>query len=73
MRVYEIGHRRDADAWVLLGMYKGGAFNFSFQINNNYPHEPPKVKCTQTVSSLWLPEGLLPPNLLPRLFLDLPP
>ncbi|KAJ3555219.1 hypothetical protein NM688_g2703 [Phlebia brevispora] len=31
------------------GMYKGGAFNFSFQINNNYPHEPPKVKCTQTI------------------------
>ncbi|KAF7799284.1 hypothetical protein EIP86_010516 [Pleurotus ostreatoroseus] len=31
------------------GMYKGGAFNFSFQINSNYPHEPPKVKCTQTI------------------------
>ena len=30
-------------------MYKGGAFNFSFVINNNYPHEPPKVKCTQKV------------------------
>ncbi|EKM61263.1 uncharacterized protein PHACADRAFT_247752 [Phanerochaete carnosa HHB-10118-sp] len=31
------------------GMYKGGAFNFSFQINNNYPHEPPKVKCTHKI------------------------
>jgi len=27
------------------GMYKGGAFQFSFVINTNYPHEPPKVKC----------------------------
>ncbi|KAJ3859300.1 ubiquitin-conjugating enzyme/RWD-like protein [Lentinula novae-zelandiae] len=31
------------------GMYKGGAFNFSFAINSNYPHDPPKVKCTQTI------------------------
>jgi len=31
------------------GMYKGGAFNFSFNINTNYPHDPPKVKCTQTI------------------------
>ncbi|KAF9225485.1 E2 ubiquitin-conjugating enzyme [Gyrodon lividus] len=31
------------------GMYRGGAFKFSFTINNNYPHEPPKVKCTQTI------------------------
>jgi ubiquitin-conjugating enzyme E2 M len=30
-------------------MYQGGAFKFSFNINTNYPHEPPKVKCTQTV------------------------
>ncbi|KAL4241746.1 Ubiquitin-conjugating enzyme/RWD-like protein [Abortiporus biennis] len=27
------------------GMYKGGSFTFSFAINSNYPHEPPKVKC----------------------------
>lgn len=33
----------------LLGMYKGGAFKFSFAINTNYPHDPPKVKCAQTV------------------------
>ena len=30
-------------------MYKAGAFNFSFAINNNYPHDPPKVKCLQKV------------------------
>ena len=33
----------------LSGMYKGGSFKFSFAINSNYPHEPPKVKCMQTV------------------------
>jgi len=27
------------------GMYRGGAFTFSFAINTNYPHDPPKVKC----------------------------
>ncbi|KAF9454117.1 E2 ubiquitin-conjugating enzyme [Macrolepiota fuliginosa MF-IS2] len=31
------------------GMYKGGTFKFSFAINTNYPHEPPKVKCTQKI------------------------
>jgi len=31
------------------GMYKGGAFCFSFAINTNYPHDPPKVKCTQKI------------------------
>ncbi|KAG1783540.1 ubiquitin-conjugating enzyme/RWD-like protein [Suillus placidus] len=31
------------------GMYNGGAFTFSFTINTNYPHEPPKVKCMQTI------------------------
>jgi hypothetical protein len=36
---------------LVLGMYKGGAFVFSFAINTNYPHDPPKVKCTQTVRS----------------------
>ena len=30
-------------------MYKGGSFEFSFNINANYPHEPPKVKCKQVV------------------------
>jgi len=31
------------------GMYLGGAFAFSFAINSNYPHEPPKVKCTNKI------------------------
>lgn len=30
-------------------MYKAGRFNFSFAINPNYPHEPPKVRCTQKI------------------------
>jgi ubiquitin-conjugating enzyme E2 M len=28
------------------GMYKGGSFDFTFKIKENYPHEPPKVRCT---------------------------
>lgn len=35
--------------WQHKGMYKGGSFEFSFNINANYPHEPPKVKCKQVV------------------------
>lgn len=35
----------------VLGMYKGGSFVFSFAINTNYPHDPPKVKCTQRASN----------------------
>ncbi|KAK9471531.1 ubiquitin-conjugating enzyme/RWD-like protein [Dipodascopsis tothii] len=31
------------------GMYNGGSFRFSFAINDNFPHEPPKVKCTQKI------------------------
>ncbi|KAF2757654.1 hypothetical protein EJ05DRAFT_439828 [Pseudovirgaria hyperparasitica] len=31
------------------GMYKGGSFLFHFAINQNFPHDPPKVKCTQTI------------------------
>lgn len=31
------------------GMYKGGVFNFSFSVNQNFPHDPPKVKCTQRI------------------------
>ncbi|KAE8244298.1 hypothetical protein A4X13_0g6692 [Tilletia indica] len=27
------------------GMYKNGSFRFTFAINSNYPHDPPKVKC----------------------------
>lgn len=29
------------------GMYKTGIFHFTFSINQNFPHDPPKVKCTQ--------------------------
>ena len=31
------------------GMYKHGTFHFSFVINQNFPHDPPKVKCTQKI------------------------
>ncbi|KAJ3127686.1 NEDD8-conjugating protein ubc12 [Nowakowskiella sp. JEL0407] len=31
------------------GFYKGGLFKFTFRINTNYPHEPPKVLCTQKI------------------------
>jgi ubiquitin-conjugating enzyme E2 M len=31
------------------GMYKGGSFHFTFAINQNFPHDPPKVKCTQKI------------------------
>jgi ubiquitin-conjugating enzyme E2 M len=31
------------------GMYKGGRFHFNFAINQNFPHDPPKVKCTQKI------------------------
>ena len=31
------------------GMYKSGVFNFDFKINQNFPHDPPKVKCTQKI------------------------
>lgn len=31
------------------GLYKGGVFNFSFAISQNFPHEPPKVKCKEKI------------------------
>ncbi|GME39020.1 putative ketol-acid reductoisomerase [Neofusicoccum parvum] len=31
------------------GMYKGGRFHFNFAINQNFPHDPPKAKCTQKI------------------------
>lgn len=31
------------------GLYKGGSFAFTFAINSAFPHEPPKVKCTQKI------------------------
>ncbi|CAB5357600.1 unnamed protein product [Rhizophagus irregularis] len=31
------------------GFYRGGVFRFTFNINNNYPHDPPKVRCSQKI------------------------
>ena len=31
------------------GMYRGGRFVFDFNINQNFPHDPPKVKCKQKI------------------------
>ena len=31
------------------GMYKSGSFTFTFSISQNFPHEPPKVKCVQKI------------------------
>lgn len=31
------------------GMYRGGTFRFRVNVNENYPHDPPKVKCVQKV------------------------
>ncbi|OBZ91147.1 NEDD8-conjugating enzyme UBC12 [Choanephora cucurbitarum] len=34
---------------LFQGFYTKGLFKFTFTINNNYPHEPPKVHCTQKI------------------------
>lgn len=31
------------------GMYRLGQFTFSFAINQNFPHEPPKVRCREKI------------------------
>lgn len=31
------------------GIYHGGKFTFTFNMNQNYPHEPPKVRCQQKI------------------------
>lgn len=31
------------------GMYRGGRFIFDFSANQNFPHEPPKVRCRQKI------------------------
>lgn len=31
------------------GMYRGGTFKFRFNVTTNFPHEPPKVLCTQKI------------------------
>jgi ubiquitin-protein ligase len=39
-------------------------FDFTFAINLNYPHEPPKVRCTQKVGAGAAADGVtdLPPQ-----------
>ncbi|WFC99824.1 NEDD8-conjugating protein ubc12 [Malassezia yamatoensis] len=44
------------------GIYQGGLFRFSIKVNNNYPHEPPAVRCLQKVRSMTLTQ-LYHPNL----------
>ncbi|KAF5665863.1 NEDD8-conjugating enzyme UBC12 [Fusarium heterosporum] len=31
------------------GMYRGSRFTFDFNINQNFPHEPPKVRCREKI------------------------
>lgn len=31
------------------GIYRGGRFLFDFRINQNFPHDPPKVKCNHKI------------------------
>ncbi|KAI9179073.1 NEDD8-conjugating protein ubc12 [Blastocladiella emersonii ATCC 22665] len=31
------------------GFFRGGTYRFTFKVNANYPHEPPKVMCTQKI------------------------
>lgn len=31
------------------GLYKEGVFTFTFAVNQNFPHDPPKVKCGQKI------------------------
>lgn len=40
-----------ADSLSLQGMYKGASFKFTFAIEQDYPHKPPKVKCVPKVSA----------------------
>jgi len=47
------------------GIYKGGIFHFTFNMSQNYPHEPPKVKCTQKIYHPNIdPEGNVCLNIL---------
>jgi ubiquitin-protein ligase len=44
-------------------MYKGGHFDFSFAISNEYPHHPPKVLCKQKVRSELILTQIYHPNI----------
>jgi len=47
------------------GMYKGGRFTFNFAINQNFPHEPPRVLCNQKIYHPNIdPEGKVCLNIL---------
>lgn len=56
-----------------IGMYKGGKFLFTFFINSNYPHDPPKVKCVPKVCALSLSPPFLSLILLLTRFLSYKP
>ncbi|VVT54893.1 uncharacterized protein SAPINGB_P004315 [Magnusiomyces paraingens] len=54
MRIYFPEGERDLmhfDVYISPdeGLYKGGTFKFSFAVTPNFPHEPPKVLCTQRI------------------------
>lgn len=54
MRVYFPEGDRDLmnfDVYITPdeGMYSGGTFKFKFNVTSNFPHEPPKVICAQTI------------------------
>ncbi|KAJ2661514.1 NEDD8-conjugating protein ubc12 [Coemansia sp. RSA 1200] len=53
-REFEILPTNDLMRFALLyrpssGKYEGGEFRFKFEVGENYPHEPPKVICEQTI------------------------
>ena len=31
------------------GLYRGGQFTFTFAVNQNFPHDPPKVRCREKI------------------------
>lgn len=33
----------------VVGYYQGATFKFTFKFKKSYPHDPPKVTCTQVV------------------------
>lgn len=47
------------------GMYRDGRFTFDFNINPNFPHDPPKVQCQQKIYHPNIdPEGKVCLNIL---------
>ena len=51
-----------------VGMYIGAAFNFSFTINANYPHDPPKVKCKEKERTTFIFQRSVPPDAIPQIY-----